>query len=185
MYFSKLKFNYEFSFFFFSSIWSYSPPSLLSLKIKIKIKRSTQHSLSFFFFFFFWAKSFIFNKRQSVTFDNNQSLAYIHIFVYGQPYCLIINKSLQTPLNERLPFFVHAHHISPLWFLTHLDFWLTLEWGSISRNYIFFFLLVIFGSRPAKNWEEEIYVDFVIEFPYENSFNFLSLVSEFKLKVGV
>ena len=61
-----------------------------------------------------------------------------------------------------------------------------LHWsgGLYQGTTFFFFLLVIFGSRPAKNWEEEIYVDFVIEFPYENSFNFLSLVSEFKLKVG-
>ena len=61
-----------------------------------------------------------------------------------------------------------------------------LHWsgGLYQGTTCFFFLLVIFGSRPAKNWEEEIYVDFVIEFPYENSFNFLSLVSEFKLKVG-
>ena len=149
MYFSKLKFNYEFSFFFFSSIWSYSPPSLLSLKIKIKIKikRSTQHSLSFFFF---WAKSFIFNKRQSVTFDNNQSLAYVHIFVYGQPYCLIINKSLQTPLNERLPFFVHAHHISPLWFLTHLDFWLYIGVGVYIKELHFFFLARHFWFETCK-----------------------------------
>ena len=170
MYFSKLKFNYEFSSFFFSSIWSYSPPPLLSLEIKIK--RSTRHSLSFSFIF--WEKSFIFNKRQSMTFDNNQSLTYIHIFVYGQPYCLIISL---CKLHSCPPHFTPMIPYLP-WFLTYIGV------GVYIKELHFFFLLVIFGSRPAKNWEEEIYVDFVIEFPYENSFNFLSLVSEFKLKVG-